>query len=226
MKTRVEAPWWQPKTFHGNGGVEEFAHDSEPPSGSHTPLVKTTKKPTCGLTRVRRGVWKNGWTLPELRGQKLPVSVQPKTFHWNSADILAQAISCSNVHGVFPVHELSGFVLSKCQQPSFVVSLFSWHVSDGTNVPISPAPGSSSNMGSPDGSLPDLEGTGLRASTMEEKINLQLPLFVQNAARIENCVQTLAQTVAAQTTKSRNIEQIVGSGSRHFFGTKCSFWFQ
>ena len=51
-------------------------------------------------------------------------------------------------------------------------------VSDGTNVPVSPAPASSSNMGSPDGSLPDLEGTGLRASTMEEKINeiyLQLP---------------------------------------------------
>ena len=49
---------------------------------------------------------------------------------------------------------------------------------------------------------------------MEEKINeiyLQLPLFMQDAARIENCVQTLAQTVAAQTTKITNIEQIVGS---------------
>ena len=77
-------------------------------------------------------------------------------------------------------------------------------VNDGTSVPISPAPASSSNMGSLDGSLPDLEGTGFRASTMEEKITeiyLQLPLFIQNAARIENCVQTLAQTVAAQTTK-------------------------
>ena len=62
-------------------------------------------------------------------------------------------------------------------------------VSDGTNVPISPAPASSLNVGSPDGSLPDLEGTGFRASTMEEKINeiyLQLPFFIQNAARIEN----------------------------------------
>ena len=81
-------------------------------------------------------------------------------------------------------------------------------VSDGTNVPISPAPASSSNMGSPNGSLPDLEGTGFRASTMEEKINeiyLQLRLFIQNAARIENCVPTLAQTVAAQSTKITNI---------------------
>ena len=62
-------------------------------------------------------------------------------------------------------------------------------------------------------SLPDLEGTGFRACTMEEKINeiyLQLPLFIQNAARIENCVQTVAQTVA-QSTNITNIEQIVGS---------------
>ena len=57
-------------------------------------------------------------------------------------------------------------------------------------------------------------GQGSSASSSMEKINeiyLQLPLFVQNAARIENCVQTLAQTVAAQTTKIANIEQIVGS---------------
>ena len=42
-------------------------------------------------------------------------------------------------------------------------------------------------------------------------IYLQLPYFIQNAARIENCVQTLAQTVAAQTTKITHIQQIVGS---------------
>ena len=65
--------------------------------------------------------------------------------------------------------------------------------SDGTDVPVSPLPASSSNLGSPDGSLPDLEGvgngslpeldgTGYRATTMEEEINeiyLQLPLFLQ-----------------------------------------------
>ena len=72
-----------------------------------------------------------------------------------------------------------------------------------TNVSISAAPAFSSNMGSPDGSLPDLEGTGFQ-------IYLQLPLFIQNAARIENCAQTLAQTVAAQSTKITNTEQIVG----------------
>ena len=110
----------------------------------------------------------------------------------------------------------SGFVLSMCLQPtqfcSFSFSLMA-RVCDGTNVPMSPAPASSSNMGSPHGSLPDLEGTGFRASTMEKinEIYLQLPLVMQNAARIENCVQTLAQTVAAQTTKITSIEQLVGS---------------
>ena len=42
-------------------------------------------------------------------------------------------------------------------------------VSEGTDVPVSPARASSSNMGSSDGSLPDLEGTGFRECTMEEK---------------------------------------------------------
>ena len=110
-----------------------------------------------------------------------------------------------------PCTSSSGFVLSKCLQPSFVVSHpFTWHVwTTEQTCRVSPAPASSSNMGSLDGSLPDLEGTGFRASTMEEKITeiyLQLPLFIQNAARIENCVQTLAQTVAAQTTEITNIE--------------------
>ena len=84
--------------------------------------------------------------------------------------------------------------------------------SDGTNVPKSLALASSSNVGSPDGFLPDLEGPGFRASTMEEinEIYLQLPLFMQNEARIENCVPTLAQS-GRQTTKIANIEQLVGS---------------
>ena len=70
--------------------------------------------------------------------------------------------------------------------------------SDGTNVPVSPLPASSSNMVSPNGSLPDFEGTGYRASTMEEKINemfvqvAKLPLLLQSVSRFEHCVQTLS----------------------------------
>ena len=33
----------------------------------------------------------------------------------------SRAISCLNVHGVFPFTSASGFALSKCLQPSFVV---------------------------------------------------------------------------------------------------------
>ena len=42
------------------------------------------------------------------------------------------------------------------------------------------------------------------------------------------CVQTLAQTVAAQSTKITNIEQIVGSLVARVTSLvqKCSFWFQ
>ena len=66
----------------------------------------------------------------------------------------------------FPVHELFWFCLVQvsttqfCSFPSFFMA----RVSDGTDVPISPLLASSSNMGSPGGSLPDLEGTGFGAS--------------------------------------------------------------
>ena len=65
----------------------------------------------------------------------------------------------------FPFPSFSGFVWSKCPQPSFVVShSFSWHVL--TN-----------------GSLPDLDGTGFRACTME-KIN---EIFTQIAKFHYSC---------------------------------------
>ena len=89
--------------------------------------------------------------------------------------------------------------------------------SDGTYVPVSPLPASSSNMGSPNGSLPDLEGTGYRASTMQEKINeivvqvAKMPLLIQSVSRFLNCVQTLSQTVAPYDAKITNIEQMVSN---------------
>ena len=119
-----------------------------------------------------------------------------------SVAILAQAISCSNVRCVFPVHERFWFCLVQvgttqfCSFPSFLMA----RASDGTDVPVSPVAASSSNMGSPNGSLPDFEGTGYRASTMEEKINemfvqiAKLPLLMQSVSRFGNCVQTLSQT--------------------------------
>ena len=90
--------------------------------------------------------------------------------------------------------------------------------SDGTDVPVSPLPASSSNVGYPNGSLLDLEGTaGYRASTMEETINemfaqiAKLPLLLQSVSRFENCVQTLSHTVASYDAKITNIQQMVSS---------------
>ena len=71
-----------------------------------------------------------------------------------------------------------------------------------TSLPRSPMP-LSSNFGSHNGSAPDLERSSSRSSTWQDKINeiyLQLPLFLQNVSRIETCVQTLSQTMAAITT--------------------------
>ena len=71
-------------------------------------------------------------------------------------------------------------------------------------------------MGSPNGSLLDLEGTGYRASTMEEKINemfvqvAKLPLLIQGVSRFANCFRTLSQTVASHDAKITNIEKMVG----------------
>ena len=90
-------------------------------------------------------------------------------------------------------------------------------VSDGTNVPISPAPASSSNMGSPNGSLPDLEVVGGHpTSTMEEKFEIMLtkrlaqyevhfaalasiPMLVQGFSRFENSILALTQSVASNS---------------------------
>ena len=89
--------------------------------------------------------------------------------------------------------------------------------SDGTDAPVPPVPASSSNLGSPNGSLPDLDGTGHRAFTMEEKINdiftqiARLPPLMQSISRFENCAQTLSQTVASYDAKITYIEQIVSS---------------
>ena len=76
-------------------------------------------------------------------------------------------------------------------------------------MPVSPLRASSSNMGYPNGSRPDLEGIGYRASTIEEKINeifeqiAKLPPLMQSISRFENSVQTLSHTVARMMRKSR-----------------------
>ena len=76
------------------------------------------------------------------------------------------------MRGVFPFTNACGFVLSKCLQPSFVVSqLFFFHgTCERWNkcTDISGTSLSSSKMGSPNGSLLDL-GTGYRAERWSRK---------------------------------------------------------
>ena len=73
--------------------------------------------------------------------------------------------------------------------------------SDGTDVPVSPLPASSSNVGSPNGSLPDLEGTGIRAGTMEDKIN---EMFIQ-IAMLSLLMQSLFRFAASGSASSWNL---------------------
>ena len=120
---------------------------------------------------------------------------------------------------IFLRHELFWFCLVQVSAIQFCCfpSFFMARASDGTDVPVSPLPASTSNKDSPNGSLPDLDGTGYRASTMEEKINeifvqlAKLPLLMQSVPRFENCVQTLSHTVARMMRKITNIEPMVSS---------------
>ena len=64
----------------------------------------------------------------------------------------------------FLVHERFLFCLVQVSATSFEVShLFLASVDDGSDVSISPMPGTSSNYGSPNGSGPDLDGMGHRS---------------------------------------------------------------
>ena len=89
------------------------------------------------------------------------------------------------MHGVFPVPELFWFCLVQVSTTHFCSFSFFLmeRVDDGIDVPVSLVPASSSNMGSPNGSLPDLDGTGFRACTME-KIN---EIFTQIAKFHYSC---------------------------------------
>ena len=126
-----------------------------------------------------------------------------------SVAILAQASSCSKRAQWFSVHEVFWFCLVQvsttqfCSFPPVLMACFD----DGSEVPISPEPGTSSNHGSPDGPTPDPEGSGPRPSTMGEETNemflqfAQLSLILQSVSRFEDCVQTLSQTVATCSAK-------------------------
>ena len=125
---------------------------------------------------------------------------------------LAQAISCSNVRGVFPVHELFWFCLVQvsttqfCSFPAFLMA----RVSDGTNVPIPPAQASSSNFGSPNGSGSDLDGMGTRSgSTTDEELDVLLSKFVH----FETQIAKMEQNFSTFTARLCKVETYAASAS-------------
>ena len=95
-----------------------------------------------------------------------------ETLH--SVAILAQAISCSNVHGVFPVHERFWFCFVQVSTNQF--SLFAAFASvfmatgrasdDALHTSLLGSPPLSSNVGSPHGSGHDLDGMGTRSEVL------------------------------------------------------------
>ena len=115
------------------------------------------------------------------------------------------------------------------------------HVNGATNklVPVCPAQANSSNFGSPNGSIPDLDGMGARpSSTMEEQIK-ELPNFDSHVQTISNavgllqsCLQVLSNTSmpslptcshsrqellppqACQDLGSRQVGDSIATGSR------------
>ena len=133
-----------------------------------------------GGTRVVDGETLAGWSV---------ISRFPRGRIWLKPFLVRTCALC------FPFMSVAGFVLSKCLHFSFVVShLFSWQVW-ATEHMRRYLRRQSLRKWVLLTVLPNLDGTGFRAGTMQEKINeiyFHLPLFFQNAARIENCCQTLA----------------------------------
>ena len=87
--------------------------------------------------------------------------IQQHTITHHSTTQHAQAISCSNVRGVFPVHEHFWFYLVQVSTTQFCSFPPVLMVDDGSEVPVSPKPGTSSNHGSPHGSSPRRNGCPL-----------------------------------------------------------------
>ena len=87
-------------------------------------------------------------------------------------------------------------------------------VDGGSDVPISPMPGTSSNYGSPNGSGPDLDGMGPRSfdAPFKELRDMLLPL-ARSVANYESHIQTITNSVVPLTTRLTNIELIVNTFS-------------
>ena len=82
-----------------------------------------------------------------------------------------------------------------------------------TTIPGSRVPADSSNVGSPDGSCPDLDKLGGRSSTLKDKVDdiflrlAQLLALAQSVSKFDSHVQTLTNAVDVLSTRIAGIEQ-------------------
>ena len=90
--------------------------------------------------------------------------------------------------------------------------LFMASVDDGSDVPISPMPGTFSNYGSPNGSGPDLDGMGQRSNDahFEELRDILLPL-ARGFADFSNHVKTISEAVGDVTSRIIGVEHAVNA---------------
>ena len=95
--------------------------------------------------------------------------------------------------------------LSNCLQPSFAPLVLTAMVDDGSDVPISPIPGTSSNYGFPNGSGPDLDGMD------QHSINAQFKdlrdIMSRGFADFGNHIKTISEAVRAVTSRITSVEQ-------------------
>ena len=83
---------------------------------------------------------------------------------------------------------------------------------DGSDVPTSLMPGTSSNCGSPNGSGPDLDGMGHRSidAQFKELRDIFLPL-ARGFADFDNHVKTLSEAAGMATSRIASVEQTVNA---------------
>ena len=127
------------------------------------------------------------------------------------------------------VTSFSGFVLSKCPQPRFVVfpPVFMARVDDASDRPVpSPVQLSSSNFGSLNGSFPDIDGLATRPGTSsDEKFDghlsklahfdvhlAQFPVLQNLTSRMESHVTTTLGGFAARLAEK----------GQHFSASQCT----
>ena len=84
-------------------------------------------------------------------------------------------------------------------------------VNDGSNVPSSLLPTASSNVGSPDGSRPDVDGMGSCDAQFKELRDMLLPLVRRFADFVDNHVKTISDAVVLVTSRMTNVEPIVNT---------------